>query len=322
MNNNFHDPETGHYADHPDYRGDWWFHAGYEYPYEIYDALVAVERACEAGKFTAQADYDSAYAHAQQLRSPADLQPNLITHQGLRTLIPTAIDAERLEELQRSHPEHAVDSTLADPFEMIQFGEFQPDWGTRGPEVDTLEVDEAEDAEDATMPPATGLLVLSFERDKKASRALRWTSGHPLVRAIREGQLDSAVTLSALACGKVEVALTERSVETISEYVDARGSLDNGPDSPFYGLTITWRCLTSVTPGKAGGLVHMVHSAHSYDLWHSSALWKADAVLLGDTLHDPRARGLNVKAADALWSERHLVHCAIAELELFLGITS
>lgn len=316
MNNNFHDPENQHYADDPEYRGDWWRHTGYEYPYDIYDALVAVELAREAGKFSTQADYDTAYAAAQQLESPDDLQRNLIEYQGLRALIPAALDSEHLSALQRACPEHTVLSAMTDPYEGIVFDEWTPE-PSHGVSLPCAAVNDS-----PTESSASGLMVLSFRQDREVRPKPRWTSSHALVRALTEGRLDSAVTLPALARGEVGVALTARSIETILEHMNERGVLDTSPDSLFFGLTCTWRCLSSVTPDRPDGPVHLVQAVHSRNLWECSSLWEAEPKLLGDSIRDPRTRGLSVGAAAALHAERLVVDSAVADLELLLDATS
>lgn len=285
-----------HYADDPDYTGDWWNHHGYDWPNDVWDAARAVELAREAGRFATQADYDAAYAGALQLASPDLLQHRLIEQTGLRALASLTIDAARLAELQRLCPLHAVLSSDADPYS---------------------DAEASDDAPAAAAAPVSGLLVMSLSQDRAAQPRTRWTSHHPVVVALLAGSLDSAATLPMLARGEVSIALTPRSLKTIVE-----SSIDL-----LDGLDRKWRCLSSVTGAGDGASKHTVHAVHgpwSTDLWHSSALWQepADGELFWDTVDDPQRRGIRGKAAHALHQERLAVGRSLAELELLLGMSA
>lgn len=280
-----------HYADYPDYAGDWWNHNGYDWPNDVWDAARAVELAREAGRFATQADYDAAYAGALQLASPDLLQHRLVEQIGLRALASLTIDAARLAGLQQLCPLHAVLNAGTDPYS---------------------DAEAPDDAPAATAAPVSGLLVMSFSQDRAAQPRARWTSHHPVVVALLAGSLDGALTLPMLARGEVCIALTARSLRTIE---------DHGSEL-LDGLERKWRCLASVT--GSGDAVHAVHAPWSRDLWHCSAMWEepADGELLWDAVDDPRRRGVTTKAAHALRQERLLVKKDLAELELLLGMSA
>lgn len=283
-----------HYADDPDYAGDWWNHNGYDWPNDVWDAARAVELAREAGRFAAQVDYDAAYAGALQLASPDLLQHRLIEQTGLRALASLTIDAARLAGLQQLCPLHAVLNAGTDPYS---------------------DAEASDDAPAAAAAPVSGLLVMSLSQDRAAQPRTRWTSHHPVVVALLAGSLDSAATLPMLARGEVCIALTAQSLRTIE---------DHGSEL-LDGLARKWRCLSTVTAAGDGAgkdTVHAVHAPWSRDLWHGSATWEepADGELLWDTVDDPRRRGITTKAAHALHQERLTVRRSLAELELMLGM--
>ncbi|WP_125098688.1 hypothetical protein [Leucobacter chromiireducens] len=285
-----------HYADDPDYTGDWWNHHDYDWPNDVWDAARAVELAREAGRFATQADYDAAYAGALQLASPDLLQHRLIEQTGLRALASLTIDAARLAGLQQLCPLHAVLNAGTDPYS---------------------DAEASDDAPAAAAAPVSGLLVMSLSQDRAAQPRVRWTSHHPVVVALLAGSLDGALTLPMLARGEVCIALTSRSLKTIVE-----SSIDL-----LDGLERKWRCLSSVTGAGDGASKHTVHAVHgpwSTDLWHSSAMWQEPAAgeLFWDAVDDPRRRGVTTKAAHALHQERLLVGRALAELELLLGMSA
>lgn len=278
-----------HYADNPEYAGDWWLHHGFEYPYEVYDEAVDVERAREAGVFQTQADYDAAYAKALHLGSPDQYYPRIIEQAGLRALIPHTISAERLAELQLLCAKHVVHSEHALWEEA--FGDIPP-----------MFLDEPKKQRSA-------LMVLSLERDYRVRPRQRWSSSHPVVVALLSGELDGALTLPELAHARVNIALTEKSRRTLTEHPEL-----------LNGLEVNWMLLRALT--TSGETVHAVYNSHAESFWHSRSLWSAPARdTLVDTLDDPELRGLITSAGAALISEGRRTNNAIREVKRFLEAT-
>lgn len=170
-----------HYTDNPEYAGDWWNHNGYEWPNDVFEEAVGVERAREAGAFDTQADYDAAYCGAMHLDSPDQWHPRSIEQAGLGALIPEAINAEHLATLQQLSPKHVV---IADP----------------------------------GLAHSHGLLVLALQQNVDARPRRRWRSKHPIVEAILAGDVDGAVTLPELARASVTIAPTEKSRFMLTQY--------------------------------------------------------------------------------------------------------
>lgn len=215
-----------HYADDPDYAGDWWLQYGFDDPYGVYDQAVAVERAREAGEYRTQADYDAAYALALQLRSPEELYPRLVEQVGLRALAPLAIGSARLLELQELCPRHTAS---------LEHLDLHP--GYREP------------------PPEAALITLRLQQDRLARPIRRWTSAHPVVLALLAGDLDGAVTMPGLALGQVHLALTEKTKTGLR----ARPEL-------LHGLVLDWALLRALTPrGDTVHAVYAEHAGSFWD---------------------------------------------------------
>lgn len=215
-----------HYADDPEYAGDWWLQYGYEHPYEVHDQAVAVERAREAGEYRTQADYDAAYARALQLRSPDELYPRLAEQVGLRALAPLAISAERLLELQELCQGHTAS---------LEHLDLHPAY--REP------------------PPETALITLRLQQDRLVRPIRRWTRGHPVVLAPLAGDLDGAVTMPGLALGQVHLALTAKT----------KAGLRAHPEL-LRGLVLDWALLRALTPnGQTVQAVYAEHAGSFWD---------------------------------------------------------
>lgn len=277
-----------HYADDPDYAGDWWLQYGFDDPYEVHDGAMAVERAREAGEFRTQADYDAAYARALRLRSPDELHERLAEQVGLRALVPRAIGAERLIELQELCPRH----TASLHAESLSAPELALHPAYREP------------------VPESALITLRLQQDRSARPIRRWTSGHPVVLALLDGSIDGAVTMPTLSLGHVHLALTERT----------RTGLRTRPEL-LHGLVLDWALLRALTP--RGSTVQAVYAEHAWSFWDTQGSWSKPARRTLSTVFDgPGGPALVLTAQAALQAELRRTERALSELELLLEATN